>query len=235
MCALVFARKTNKLKLVLFSAGNFEEVSVNMQTIGTNLWRRVARIPFYPFKKPFPSLICKWIIPLVEEEEVFQQIETPLCLKNSNSSDLGVLNDCLCIYTEFSSIEIWVMRKNDNRKSWTKKFVFDKDWIWYTPENGEIVKGHAHPDDVLSNNRMPLKHNEQPYWQRKTPYHVDRSSPDRPTHHNWSGAMQFEQHFDKKISKTSPRTSVVIINTIPRNFLTDIGECHHPKLYRPAI
>lgn len=77
---------------------------------------------FYPFKKQ--------TLYSFDAEEVFQHIETPLCIKNSDSSDLGVLNDCICIYMEFASIEILVMSKNDNRKSWTTKFVFDYDWIW---------------------------------------------------------------------------------------------------------
>lgn len=158
MCALVFAQKTNKLKLLLFSPSNFEEVSVYIQTIGTNLWRRLARILFYPFKKPFPSFangfyywldINKHVLYSFDgEEEVFEQIETPICIKNSNSSDLGVLNGSLCIYMEFAAIEIWVMSKNDNSiESWSKKLVIDNDWIWSDKslhplkylENGEFV------------------------------------------------------------------------------------------------
>lgn len=159
-CALLYVPKTNQFKFLYFHplGLNREEVEVDIQTIGTNSWRSMGRIPFfYPAQRQLPTYVnglYHWIDPrrhiiysFNAEEEVFEQIQTPPRIKYFMSSNLGLLNGCLCICMKSYIIELWVMSEFGDEKSWTKKFVLYN--LEIVPdgiieplkclENGEIV------------------------------------------------------------------------------------------------
>ncbi|KAK1375121.1 hypothetical protein POM88_031314 [Heracleum sosnowskyi] len=111
-----------------------EEVKVDIQTIGTNSWRSMGKIPFFPTQLPLPIYVnglYHWIDPkkyiiysFNAEEEIFEQIQTPSRIKSFYSSNLGLLDGCLCICMKYYNyIELWVMSGDGDEKSWTKKFV----------------------------------------------------------------------------------------------------------------
>lgn len=138
-CALVFLQKTNQLKLLSFSVCKSDHyLRVDIQTIGTKLWRRIGSIPFRPEEIQFPTFangLYHWIgyprdqliCSFDAEKEVFKQIPTPAATRDYDCSNLGLLDGYLCIYMKSYSarpIELWVMNEYGIPESWTKKFVF---------------------------------------------------------------------------------------------------------------
>lgn len=54
-CALLFAHKSNQLKLLQFFPRERQGVEVKIQKIGTNSRRDVGTIPFYPKHQAYPT------------------------------------------------------------------------------------------------------------------------------------------------------------------------------------
>lgn len=146
---------------------------VKIQTIGTNSWRRIGRIPFYPSKRAYPAFVnglYHWMDPchcilysFNADEEVFEEIQTPACIQDFSESYVGVLNDCLCICMESRSriMEFWVLSEDVNGKSWTKKLIIDNEDICYYQifeplkclANGEIAMLCFHSQALCYNPR----------------------------------------------------------------------------------
>lgn len=135
-CALFFARKTNKLKLLNFVSGTEGKI----KTIGADLWRTVKCSSFSSGVRfsGFPCFlndIYHWygsgrvIVCCNPEEEVFHQIPAPPCVESQNLPKLGLLDGCLCICTKSidKSFEFLVMNEYGVSESWTKKFVITSD------------------------------------------------------------------------------------------------------------
>ncbi|XP_074343538.1 F-box protein At3g07870-like [Apium graveolens] len=160
-CALLFAHKTKKLKLLYF----FSDTVGKIQTIGTGLWRTVttdslsSSVRFSGLSFPcFLNGIYHWysschvMICFNAETEVFHQIPAPKCVESQDISKLGVLDGCLCVCTKGTdkSFEFLVMNEYGVAESWTKKFVIANDGDVHTRikriveplnflKNGEIV------------------------------------------------------------------------------------------------
>ncbi|KAK1352958.1 hypothetical protein POM88_052796 [Heracleum sosnowskyi] len=136
-CALMYAQKSNRLKLLGFYRKSRGQLAADIQTIGTNTWRSIGEVPCHHYGYELPILLnghCHWldykkavINSFDAEEEVFQVIQTPLSFKNYAWHNLGSLNGCLCLsLSSFASVcdfDVWVMNKYGIEDSWTKKFV----------------------------------------------------------------------------------------------------------------
>lgn len=152
-CALLLAHKTNQLKLLKFTCQD----EVEIQTIGTDLWRTVTNSTGTDSQRTvkssvYLSLVDKnfgfpcflngiyhWssytfsrsIVCFNPDEEVFDQILTPPWIADYNSAYLGLLDGCLCICIKTLSVndfEFWVMNEYGVRESWVKKLVIPNDW-----------------------------------------------------------------------------------------------------------
>ncbi|KAL8101387.1 hypothetical protein AgCh_033315 [Apium graveolens] len=130
--ALIWAQKTNQLKLLVFHPKHITgPVEAYVQTIGTSTWKSIGELPQYSGQDQ-PVLVngmCHWlnscnavIHAFDAEEEKFQVIETPSCFKNCCWSYFKSLDGCLCLELTIRDDvrEIWVMKKYGIQDSWSK-------------------------------------------------------------------------------------------------------------------
>lgn len=136
-CALMYAQKTNQLKLLGFYRKIRGRLEADIQTIGTNTWRSIGEIPCCHYGYELPVLLnghCHWldyksavINSFDAEEEVFRVIQTPSCFKNYARFNLGSLNGCLCLslstICSVYDFDVWVMNEYGIGDSWTKQIV----------------------------------------------------------------------------------------------------------------
>lgn len=136
-CALMFAQKTNQLKLLGFYRKTRGPLEADIQTIGTNTWRSIGELPCHHYGYELPILLngyCHWldyknaVINCFDaEEEVFGVIQTPSCFKNYAWFNLGSLDGCLCLSLStlgsLYDFDVWVMNEYGIGDSWTKKIV----------------------------------------------------------------------------------------------------------------
>ncbi|KAK1367625.1 hypothetical protein POM88_033719 [Heracleum sosnowskyi] len=152
-CALIFAEKTNQLKLLgFYSRKGSRRLEADVQTIGSNAWRSIGATPCDREGCELPVLLnghCHWldcdkavVNCFDSEKEVFQVIQTPpgfmhyMSNNNINFSNIGSVNGCLCLSVgsmgnEHNSFELWVMNKYGNQDSWIKKYVLYDLRIFY--------------------------------------------------------------------------------------------------------
>ncbi|KAL8101389.1 hypothetical protein AgCh_033317 [Apium graveolens] len=151
--ALIFAQKTNQLKLLgFYRRKQGGQVEAYVQTIGTNTWRSIGELPHSTgHGQPISSNgLCHWINPsngvifsFDPEKEIFQEIQRPP-FKDYSQPHIGSLDGCLCLSVTSSSgeCEIWVMHEYGVHDSWTKRFVIS-DVAVLRPlaclKNGEIL------------------------------------------------------------------------------------------------
>lgn len=107
---------------------NRNEVSVN--TLGTDNWRRIGDFPYSGYihrSGIFVSGTVNWlafnrpnsvaIVSLDLENKSYQNLGSV----EGNFHNLGVLKDCLCIYTRNDMFfDVWVLKECGNKESWTK-------------------------------------------------------------------------------------------------------------------
>ncbi|XP_074363875.1 F-box/kelch-repeat protein At3g06240-like [Apium graveolens] len=136
-CALMYAQRTNQLKLLGFYRKNKGRLEADIQTIGTDTWRSLGEIPCHHYGYELPVFLnghCHWldyrnaVINCFDaEEEVFRVIQTPPCFKKYAWFNLGSLDGCLCLSLStlgsVSDFDVWVMNEYGIADSWTKKFV----------------------------------------------------------------------------------------------------------------
>jgi len=111
------------------------KTKVNVHTLSTDSWRTMQD---FPYSRPFYRLgifvsgTINWlmldvsssffIVSLDLENESYQQLLLPN-LENDRSASLGVLRDCLCIFTSSDlNLNIWIMKEFGNQESWTKLY-----------------------------------------------------------------------------------------------------------------
>ncbi|CAA0820521.1 Unknown protein [Striga hermonthica] len=145
---LGFSPGTNQYKVmrVSRSLNNFE-FAAQVFVIGSDSWRSIEAVAaplgaehswdLYP---TFLNGLTYWldkswngILFFDYEKEIFGDVELPSefgaeQLRNEQSMSIGVLRGCLCLsFNDFNAqrVDLWVMRKNGNRESWSKDFVVD--------------------------------------------------------------------------------------------------------------
>lgn len=171
--------KQFQLKLLRFlcKPGNFGKGEVDIQTIGTNLWRNLGESPRYLEKyrsAPFVNGVYHWInlrdllIHSFDfEQEIFQPVPTPLFIETCNNDvELGSLEGCLSICNKRNhpapkDIELWVMNEYGIQESWTKKFVIREHINIFLPpyfleplrylKNGEVLMLYRHCNVICYN------------------------------------------------------------------------------------
>jgi F-box interacting protein len=113
-----------------------DKVEVNIYTLGRNSWRRIQEFPHCSsIRGPgvFVSGTVNWltfydssstscaIVSLDLEEESYQKLSQPDLEKNHWT--LGVLDDCLCIFSSGDTFfDVWIMMEYGNKESWTKLY-----------------------------------------------------------------------------------------------------------------
>ncbi|KEH44422.1 F-box protein interaction domain protein [Medicago truncatula] len=131
-----YDRFTNNYKIIAISSCNNHNKVVNVHTLGTDYWRRIQDFPnHYPVPRPgiFVSDAANWlahdrrsnasiIVSLDLEKELSQELLHPLCdNQQENYIILGVLRDCLCIFSQSDKFfDVWIMKEYGNGQSWTK-------------------------------------------------------------------------------------------------------------------
>jgi F-box interacting protein len=112
------------------------EYKVSVNTLGTDYWRKIQDIPYNYFineSGTFVSGTVNWltyydscmhfILSLDLEKESNQMLWLPDSV-NNDSRHLGVLRDCLCLFsTSDMFVEVWIMNECGKEESWTKLYT----------------------------------------------------------------------------------------------------------------
>ncbi|GAU28820.1 hypothetical protein TSUD_21570 [Trifolium subterraneum] len=117
---------------------NHHKSEVKVHTLGTDSWRSIKGFPpsKVPHRRPgiFVSGTVNWltyynsnglnaIVSLHLGKETYQEIPLP-DYGNFNMLSLGMMRDCLCIFSresDYSSTDVWLMKEYSNKKdSWIK-------------------------------------------------------------------------------------------------------------------
>jgi len=137
---LVYDRFTNNYKIYSLSktsGGYNHKKQVNVHTLGTDYWRNIQDFPehYYLVQSPGISVsdtvnwlvydnrsFARVIVSLDLENELCQELFHPLYgYKHGSCITLGVLRDCLCIFSHSDKFsEGWIMKEYGNVKSWIK-------------------------------------------------------------------------------------------------------------------
>ncbi|XP_013470404.2 F-box/kelch-repeat protein At3g23880 [Medicago truncatula] len=134
---LVYDRFTNNYKIYSLSKTTDGYKQVNVHTLGTDYWRKIQDFPkhYYLVQNPGISLsdtvnwlvyhdrsFARVIVSLDLENELCQELFHPLYnYKPGTCIALGVLRDCLCIFSHSDKFsDVWIMKEYGNVESWTK-------------------------------------------------------------------------------------------------------------------
>ena len=109
---------------------------VRVHTLGTDNWRRMHDFPFCGlirgsgifvsgtvnwFAFDVPNNCRREIVSFDLEKESFKILSQPNLEKDS--WNLGVLKDCLCIFSHNDIfVDVWIMKEYGNKESWTKLY-----------------------------------------------------------------------------------------------------------------
>jgi F-box interacting protein len=134
-------------------------LKVNVHTLGTDYWRMTQDLPYSNVIRQ-PGVIVNgsvhWLV-----YDVFWSIVSFDLAKDSYQnlllpdkveivgSTLGLLRDCLCIFTNsFEFLDVWVLKNYGNKKSWTKLYripckeysdIYDDTKAIYISEDDQVL------------------------------------------------------------------------------------------------
>jgi len=137
---LVYHRFTNNYNIIslsLVNNGNNHKSEINVHTFGTDYWRKIQDFPEHYLlnqtKGIFVSDTVNWLLfdhhsfssvigSLGLENELYQELSLPRYdYQHGNGITLGVLRDCLCIFSNSDKFSyVWIMKEYGNGQSWTK-------------------------------------------------------------------------------------------------------------------
>ncbi|KAL1533831.1 F-box protein-like protein [Salvia divinorum] len=142
---------------------NSDECECQVYTVGTGAWRRIGKCgeirdlsdnSLMPMTFLCGNLHWWWkstqISSLDLETELFSTFSGPPCVKGGYMSSLM---GCLCVcHNSYMQINMWVMKKYGDEKSWTKEFSMLRDCtIW------DCLR-HLDPIKVFRNGDMLMSH-----------------------------------------------------------------------------
>jgi len=115
------------------------KTEVSVYTLGTDYWRRISDFPslMIPYSQHgiFVNGTVNWladydlddnnssgtIVSLDLRKEVYQEISHPDYGDVSFKLSLGVMRDCLCVFSHSDSFDdVWLMKEYGNEESWIK-------------------------------------------------------------------------------------------------------------------
>ncbi|XP_057432923.1 F-box/kelch-repeat protein At3g23880-like [Lotus japonicus] len=142
-------------------ADNYKVIAVSpyvceakIHTLGTDSWRRINNFPYFSSEESgkLVSSTLNWfsgvslnIISFDLVKECCQELSPPDYGGKHVIVTLGVLRDCLCIFSYgFTFSEIWIMNEYGNKDSWTKLFSVPDSFdlctrVLYFYEDDEVV------------------------------------------------------------------------------------------------
>jgi F-box interacting protein len=126
-----FIRNYKIIALSLCPRNKKKIIEVNVHTLDTDYWRKVQDFPYHVLKQGiFVSDTVNWLIYEPRDivsfdlnKESYQQLLQPPYEEFSfpTYNLLGVLRDCLCIFSNSCKFsDIWMMKEYGNANSWTK-------------------------------------------------------------------------------------------------------------------
>ncbi|XP_057431286.1 F-box/kelch-repeat protein At3g06240-like [Lotus japonicus] len=130
--------ETYKVVAVFFEENELES-EIMVHTVGTDYWRRIEEeFPGLPEDNSgkFVSGTINWITfanamwYVIVSFDLGKESCHQLCLpaELEDGFILGVLRDCLCVFSENDMFcDIWVMKEHGNEESWTKLFSISHD------------------------------------------------------------------------------------------------------------
>jgi len=148
---------THTYKIVSVSLFKDDTNVVRVFTLGINSWKRIQASPYCNFilrSGVFVSGTINWlildamnkfsreIVSLDFEKESYQNILMPNVEKDFCHT-LGVLRDCLCIFsTSHVLVDVWITKEYGTKKPWTKLYSvpFSRDWGMYPSANALYVR-----------------------------------------------------------------------------------------------
>jgi F-box interacting protein len=148
------------LRFLSFSIGFGPKLEAEINTLGSNLWRRVGDAPLYLHCYSggcFLNGVLHWIVHDTENcfesmccfdfgKEHFQPFPGPYQFcgvpgqLRVDAMKMGVLKDSLSVFHHPTNdkLDIWVMKDYAEQDSWTKDFVIEIPWV--KPHCGQIYQ-----------------------------------------------------------------------------------------------